>query len=150
MRFEVKKFSELTTKEVYTILQLRSEIFVVEQNCVYQDIDGKDEFAFHIIGTNDNKIMAYARIFEPGKYFKETSIGRVVVSSNLRGKSFGKKLMEAAISFCTNKLNSHEIVIYAQHYLGKFYSELGFVSEGEIYLEDNIPHVKMRYTAKQI
>lgn len=138
-----KTFKELTTKELYDLLQLRSEVFVVEQNCVYQDLDGKDEKAFHVIGKKDNKIIAYTRVFKPGDYFKEASIGRVVVSSNERQYKYGYDIMEASINIIKNNFNKESIRLSAQTYLKKFYKNLGFKEVGEEYLEDGIPHIEM-------
>jgi ElaA protein len=96
---EIKEFNELSTRDLYKILRLRSEVFVVEQNCVYQDLDGKDYQAFHMLGYHDNDLVAYTRIFKPGDYFKEVSIGRVVVSSIQRGSGFGYEIMKFSIDF---------------------------------------------------
>lgn len=145
MKIEIKRFSELSSNEVYELLQLRSEVFVVEQNCVYQDIDGKDNVAWHILGKDANKIVAYLRLFEPGDYFDTTSIGRVVVAKTARKKGFAKKIMEAAMKHAFKHLNEQIITLSAQTYLIQFYKELGFREVGEGYLEDGIPHIKMRY-----
>ncbi len=145
MEVKIKKFSELTTDELYKILQLRNEVFVVEQNCIYQDADGKDQEAYHLFYTKNNEIIAYTRIFEPGKYFEKASIGRVVVSPEYRGKKYGKKIMKDSISFVEKNFNTPEIEISAQTYLKKFYNEMGFVEKGTEYLEDDIPHIKMIY-----
>lgn len=125
------------------MLQLRSEVFVVEQNCVYQDIDGKDAKALHLIGTIGDEIVAYARLFAAGYYFDNASIGRVVVSSKYRAHKFGHLLMKAAIAGIEHHFNTKEITISAQLYLKKFYEGHGFVQQGEGYLEDDIPHIRM-------
>ncbi|TJY34804.1 GNAT family N-acetyltransferase [Pontimicrobium aquaticum] len=143
LKIETKTFQELTTKELYDLLQLRSEIFVVEQDCVYQDLDGKDEKALHIIGKKDNKIVAYTRVFKPGDYFKEASIGRVVVSKEERQHQYGYNIMEASIKAIKNYFNETIIKLSAQTYLKKFYNNLGFKEVGEEYLEDGIPHIAM-------
>ena len=143
MEFAVKKFHELTTSELYEILALRSEVFVVEQDCVYQDIDGKDQKALHVFGIKNNKIIAYTRIFKPGNYFKNASIGRVVVKQNERKFKYGHELITASIQAVNNSFNTKEITISAQTYLTKFYNIHGFVSVGEEYLEDDIPHIEM-------
>ncbi|WP_142784534.1 GNAT family N-acetyltransferase [Changchengzhania lutea] len=140
---KVKSFEELTKLELYGLLQLRSEVFVVEQDCVYQDVDGKDEKALHVLGIKDGKIIAYTRLFKPGDYFKESSIGRVVVARNERQYDYGKRIMEASIKAIEDHFNTTRIKISAQCYLQKFYSNLGFVSVGEDYLEDDIPHIAM-------
>ncbi|KOS07037.1 GNAT family acetyltransferase [Flavobacterium akiainvivens] len=143
--FKIKPFAALSAAEVYQVLQLRSEVFVVEQNCVYQDIDGKDDKALHLIGTIDSKIVAYARLFAPGYYFDNASIGRVVVSPQYRAHKFGHLLMTAAIAGVETHFNTKEITISAQLYLKKFYEGHGFVQQGEGYLEDDIPHIRMDF-----
>jgi len=144
MNFTLKKFSELSTSELYDLLQLRSEVFVVEQKCAYQDLDGKDKDALHLIAKINEETVAYARLFAPGISHKEAAIGRVVVSGKTRGKEYGKELMKKAIELIFKEFNTDEIIISAQKYLEKFYTQLGFVSEGEPYPEDDIPHIKMR------
>lgn len=143
MQWKVKRFDELTTEELYTILRLRSEIFVVEQNCIYQDIDNKDVNAFHVLGLRNNKIIAYARIFKAGKYFDNTSIGRILVQKNQRSFRYGYQLVEKSIEYINKNLKQTAIEISAQTYLIEFYKELGFITKGEEYLEDGIPHIKM-------
>ncbi|WP_347173079.1 GNAT family N-acetyltransferase [Polaribacter uvawellassae] len=143
MDFLVKKFSELNTSELYQILQLRSEIFVVEQNCVYQDLDFKDQKALHVIGLKNDKIIAYTRIFGPGNYFKEASIGRVVVKKSERKFGYGHDLMKASINAIDYFYRVTEITISAQVYLRKFYETHGFKKVGDKYLEDGIPHIEM-------
>lgn len=143
MVVSVKSFKELTTRDVYAVLQLRSEIFVVEQNCVYQDIDGKDFKAFHVLGYKDNNLVAYTRIFKPGDYFKEASIGRVVVKKSERKHKYGYVIMQESIAAVKEHLQETTIKISAQKYLLKFYNNLGFKEEGEEYLEDGIPHMVM-------
>lgn len=144
IQFEIKRFNELSTVELYNLLQLRSEVFVVEQNCVYQDIDGKDEKALHVLGYYQGDLAAYARLFNKGCYFDETSIGRVVVSPKYRDKKFGHDLMKTAIEAISEFYNEKEITISAQEYLQKFYESHGFVKISEMYLEDDIPHIRMR------
>ncbi|EWH14594.1 N-acetyltransferase GCN5 [Cellulophaga geojensis KL-A] len=139
----VKSFNELTTKDLYAVLQLRSEIFVVEQNCVYQDIDGKDFNALHVLGFKNDKLVAYTRIFKPGDYFKEASIGRVVVKKSERQHKYGYSIMEASIAAVKEHLQQTTIKISAQKYLLKFYNNLGFKEDGGEYLEDGIPHMAM-------
>lgn len=143
MNFEVKTFNSLTTSELYDLLQLRSEVFVVEQNCVFLDIDGKDEKALHVIGKKDNKIVAYARLFKQGCYFKESSIGRVVVKESERMHNYGSNLIRFSIQVIEDKFNTSTIKIGAQSYLKKFYESHGFTKVGEEYIEDGIPHIYM-------
>ena len=142
----IKNFSELSTEEIYNILKLRSEVFVVEQNCVYQDIDEKDQKATHLFIEKNNEIIAYTRIFKKGDYYEENpSIGRVVVSKKERGKKLGKEIMIKSINFIKKELKERKIELSAQKYLDKFYKDLDFYSEGEDYLEDGIPHQRMFY-----
>ena len=142
----IKNFSELSTEEIYNILKLRSEVFVVEQNCVYQDIDEKDQKATHLFIEKNNEIIAYTRIFKKGDYYEENpSIGRVVVSKKERGKNLGKEIMLNSIEFIKKELEGRKIELSAQKYLDKFYTDLDFYSEGEDYLEDGIPHQRMFY-----
>lgn len=150
MQFEIKKFSDLSLNELYDILQLRSEIFVVEQNCVYNDLDGFDSEAVHLFHKKEEKIVAYARILKPGTRFPDFSIGRVVVKKEKRGTLLGKALMNAAIEYCVKEWKAEKIKISAQQYLQRFYEELGFVVITEMYLEDGIPHVGMVYKTKTI
>ena len=138
-----KAFNELTVEELYGILQLRSEIFVVEQNCAYQDLDGKDQIALHVIGTKNDKIVAYTRIFKAEDYFKYASIGRVVVAKNERQLQYGYEIMKASIKSVKEYFNETKIKLSAQCYLKKFYNNLGFLEVGEEYLEDGIPHIGM-------
>ncbi|TBV28324.1 GNAT family N-acetyltransferase [Meridianimaribacter sp. CL38] len=140
-----KTFQELTTQELYDILQLRSEVFVVEQDCVYQDIDGKDQKALHVLGYKNNVVVAYTRIFKPGDYFEKASIGRVVVAKKERQHKYGYDIMEASIQAIKEHYNETDIKISAQCYLNKFYNNLGFKAIGEEYLEDGIPHIAMVY-----
>lgn len=139
----VKSFEELSKLELYNILRLRAEVFIVEQNCVYQDIDNKDQKAHHVILLKDESIIGYTRIFNPGDYFSEASIGRVVISEKERHNNYGSDLMKTSINFIHNQLQEQVIKISAQCYLEKFYKGLGFISKGESYLEDGIPHVAM-------
>jgi len=143
MEINVKTFDQLTKRELYDILQLRSEVFVVEQDCVYQDMDGNDEKALHVLGTKDGKIVAYTRCFKPGFYFKEASIGRVIVKKSERKYKFGNDIMNASVVAIKNNYNTTLIKISAQCYLDKFYTNLGFNAIGEGYLEDGIPHIAM-------
>ena len=139
MIWEVKEWAELSTREVENIFSLRSEVFVVEQDCVYQDIDSKDQKAKHVLGKKENDIVAYARIFKPGDYFKEASFGRAVVKKTERGKGVGDELVKNCLEIITEE----EIKISAQSYLKGFYGKHGFKSEGNEYLEDGIPHTAM-------
>lgn len=143
LKTTIKKFEALTANELYTILRLRSEVFVVEQDCVYQDLDDKDKKALHVIGWYGNTIVAYTRIFDVKLYFNEASIGRVVVDQKHRSKGFGTDIMNASIDAIKKHYNQTQIKISAQTYLIKFYNNLGFKEQGKPYLEDGIPHTAM-------
>ncbi|PXX27863.1 GNAT family N-acetyltransferase [Arenibacter sp. ARW7G5Y1] len=143
MKIEIKRFQDLDVSDLYSVLQLRSEVFVVEQDCVYQDMDGRDQLALHIIGNVDGKIVAYTRVFKPGDYFKEASIGRVVVRKSERQYGYGFEIMQASIEAIHKNFGVGTIHISAQKYLKKFYTSLGFNMVGEEYLEDGIPHIGM-------
>jgi ElaA protein len=144
IQFQIKRFNELSITELYEALQLRSEVFVVEQNCVYQDIDGKDEKALHVLGYFNDELVAYSRLFNKGYYFEEASIGRVVVSPKYRDKKFGHDLMRVSIGAIKDNFSQTAITISAQEYLKKFYESHGFVQTSEMYLEDDIPHIEMK------
>lgn len=141
--FEIKPFAALSVTELYQILKLRSEVFIIEQNCIYQDIDGKDEKALHVLGIYNNKIVAYCRLFNTGDYFKNASIGRVVISKEYRDKKWGHLLMENALKSISCNYGKQEITISAQLYLRNFYESHGFEQISETYLEDGIPHIEM-------
>lgn len=143
LTIKTKTFKQLTLDELYAILQLRSEVFVVEQNCVYQDVDNKDQKALHVLGFKDKKLVAYTRIFKPGEYLKEASIGRVIVAKNEREHRYGYDIMNASITAVETYFNTNIISISAQMYLKNFYNNLGFKELGESYLEDGIPHIEM-------
>lgn len=139
----IKSFKELSVDELYDLLQLRSAIFVVEQNCVYQDLDGKDQKALHVLGYKKDKLVAYTRIFKPGDYFEFASIGRVIVAKNERQYKYGYDIMNASINAVSDYFKVTKIKLSAQCYLKKFYNNLGFFEVGEEYLEDDIPHICM-------
>lgn len=145
MNWIIKTFNELTTDELYKILQLRNEVFIVEQECPYQDIDGKDNESYHIFLKKDNEVIAYSRILKKGISYEQASIGRVIVKKDYRGGNIAKDMLLKSISFIKNSLHEKEIKIQAQAYLDKFYSSLGFEKISDVYLEDNIPHMDMLY-----
>lgn len=145
MKFEFKHFNELSIDELYAILQLRTEIFVVEQDCVYNDIDGLDKDATHQFIKKGKRIVAYSRLLKPGTRFANYSIGRVVVSKPERGTGLGIQMMEEAKTFILNEWGATKIKISAQKYLQKFYENLEFEIVTEEYLEDGIPHFGMIY-----
>lgn len=139
----LKKFKELSSSELYKIMQLRNEVFVVEQNCVYQDADDKDQASLHFCGWDGEKLVAYTRIIPPGVCYAEASIGRVVTSPAYRNTGAGRQLMKESIDRTLNQFNCTAIKIGAQVYLTKFYQSLGFMQSGPQYLEDGIPHIEM-------
>ncbi|WP_127140360.1 GNAT family N-acetyltransferase [Flagellimonas marinaquae] len=143
MQVFIKTFDELNIHQLYQILRLRSEVFVVEQDCVYQDVDNKDQKALHIMGMKDGQVVAYTRVFKPGDYFDNVSIGRVVVSQEQRQYGLGKQIMLASLAAIDQRFPDKPIEISAQSYLLKFYTDLGFSAFGEEYLEDGIPHRRM-------
>lgn len=143
LTWHYKNFNELTTLELYSILQLRNEVFVVEQNCVYQDVDNKDLKSFHLMAFDGANLAAYCRILPPGLSFKEASIGRVITAPTYRGKGTGITLLEKAIQETQHTFGSKQIKIAAQLYLKKFYEGFGFAPASEVYLEDEIEHIDM-------
>jgi ElaA protein len=145
MKFEFKTFNDLTSIEIYDILQLRAEIFVVEQDCVYNDLDGLDKVAVHQFLKKEGIVVAYSRLLKPGTRFPDYSIGRVVVKQRERGTGLGIEMMNEAKSYIINEWGASKIKISAQKYLQKFYENLGFEIVSEEYLEDGIPHFGMMY-----
>ncbi len=143
IKFEVKRFDEISAKELYKILRLRAQVFVVEQDCVYQDIDNKDQKALHVIGHKNNAVVAYTRIFNKGDYFENASIGRVVVAEKERKFGYGHTLIKESVYAIENFFLTKTIKISAQTYLKKFYETHDFKQIGEEYLEDGIPHIAM-------
>ncbi|UOQ52576.1 GNAT family N-acetyltransferase [Hymenobacter cellulosivorans] len=139
-----KPFADLTLPELYAVLQLRTEVFIVEQNCPFQDIDGQDQVAYHLLGyTPEGQLAAYARLFDAGQCYAQVSIGRVVVAPAFRRYGLGQELMRQAIAHCAQLFGPQPIKIGAQQYLTKFYQGFGFEQRGEMYLEDGIPHIYM-------
>ncbi|NLU92589.1 GNAT family N-acetyltransferase [Chitinophaga sp. Ak27] len=144
MNWKIKSFEELSTTELYAILRLRSEVFVVEQNCAYQDLDNTDQLALHLMGTDDTgRLLAYTRLFQPGIKYQEASIGRVITSPLARGTGAGRELMERSIAAVQQQFGVVPIKIGAQQYLQRFYTSLGFEQTSDTYLEDGIPHIEM-------
>jgi ElaA protein len=136
-------FDTLSAGELYEVLQLRSEVFVMEQAGIYQDMDGFDQAAVHVLGTSDSQLVAYARCFAAGVKFAEASIGRVIIRQVLRGSGMGHELMRQAVDCVARQWGVQPIRIGAQARLEKFYVQHGFVTTGEPYIEDGIPHVEM-------
>lgn len=143
MEWVLKKFGELSLDELYSILELRSKVFIVEQNCLYNDPDGKDQVAWHLLGTEEDQLMAYSRILPPGVVYADPAIGRVVTSPSKRKSGLGRELMTRSIKHCEDLFGKTSITLSAQAYLKKFYESLGFSAIGDEYLDDGIPHIKM-------
>jgi ElaA protein len=143
IRFECKPFNELTPHELYEIIHLRNEVFVVEQACVFQDADHKDQGSHHLMGWIDSDLACYTRLLPPGLAYEYMSIGRVVTSPRHRRSGAGKLLMEESIRRCYSLFGNGIIKIGAQLYLKEFYGSFGFRQTGESYMEDGIPHIYM-------
>ncbi|QIY84522.1 ElaA protein [Epilithonimonas bovis DSM 19482] len=141
--WKVKTFDELSTEELYQIIRARVDVFVVEQNCPYQDLDNYDQLAIHLWAEKDAEVMAYCRIFDKAIKYPETSIGRVITTQKARGTGLGRQLIAYAVQIIENRLKTQDIRISAQDYLIKFYSDFGFRDTGKKYLEDNLPHTEM-------
>lgn len=146
MQWEIKAFDQLSLQELYTILTLRTNVFVVEQACPYPEVDGKDPNCLHLLGTINGELVAYLRNLPAALRYDEVSIGRVVIKPSHRGKGLGRLMMEQAIHCITNEWKESQIKIGAQAYLEKFYQSLGFEPVSEVYLEDDIPHLDMLYS----
>jgi ElaA protein len=138
-----KPFNELTPAALYAVLQLRNEVFVVEQQCVFQDADNKDQLSFHLMGWEGDQLVAYTRLVPPGIAYEEASIGRVVTAITARGSGIGRQLMQQSIAACRKLFGNGTIRIGAQLYLKQFYASLGFIPTGGIYPEDGIEHIQM-------
>lgn len=143
MQIVCRHFSELSGKAVYQILQLRNEVFVVEQNCVFQDADNKDLKAYHLCIYDEDELVAYARLLDQHISYNEISIGRVVTAPSVRRKQYGKTLMQEAIRHCYMLFGKQSIKIGAQLYLKSFYESFGFVQCSDVYDEDGIDHIQM-------
>jgi ElaA protein len=139
-----KRFETLSNVELYSILKLRSAVFVVEQNCVFLEPDGPIDFvANHFFAKENNEIIAYCRLIPPGAAYEQASIGRVLTHGQARGKNMGKKLVQKALDYCTQLFGKVPIKIGAQYYLKKFYEAFGFMQIGNVYIEDGIEHIYM-------
>ena len=138
-----KEFNELSLDDLYAILNLRQKVFVLEQDCPYIDADYSDQDAFHLLGYQDNDLIAYLRAFKPGIKYEGSSLGRIVTEINSRGLGVGKKIIKEGVKFLKKEYPDNEIIISAQHRLEDFYIDLGFTSRGEVYLEDDIDHIQM-------
>ena len=143
MDYKWKNFDELSLDDLYAVLNLRQKVFIVEQDCPYIDADYTDQDAFHLLGYQGNNLIAYLRAFKPGIKYEGSSMGRIVTEKNSRGLGLGKEIIKEGVRFLKKEYPSYEIVISAQHRLQHFYIELGFISRGDVYLEDNIDHIQM-------
>jgi len=139
----LKEFSALSPAELYAIIRLRNEVFVIEQNCIYQDADNKDQLSLHLCGWAGDELVAYTRLIPPGVSYAESAIGRVVTAPAHRKSGLGRELMQVSIKKTFQAFNTGTIKISAQVYLKKFYQSLGFEQCSEDYLEDGIPHIMM-------
>jgi ElaA protein len=144
-QWQTAAFDQLTPQQLYTALQLRQQVFVIEQDCLYPDLDNKDQQAIHMLCWEDGKLLAYQRCLAPGASYPESSIGRVVVAAEGRGRQLGRTLVERGIAHNLQQWPHSGIRIGAQAYLQRFYTELGFAVQGDIYLEDGIDHIQMLY-----
>jgi len=147
MNWILKKFDELSVHELYSLLQLRNEVFIIEQNCIYPDLDNKDQEAYHLLCFENNLLIAYSRILPPGISYATPSIGRVVIRINARRLGLGKELMSRSIESCKKLFGITSITLSAQLYLKNFYTSLGFSAISNVYLEDGIEHIKMKRDA---
>ena len=143
IEWNYKKFADLSNDELYAILRLRIEVFIVEQNCVFQDADNKDQSSYHVMAWKEGMLLAYARLVPAGISYSEPSIGRVVTSPSARSLGMGKILMEKAIDILYINWGKKDIKIGAQLYLERFYNSLGFQRTSDIYMEDGIEHIEM-------
>ncbi|WP_017814979.1 GNAT family N-acetyltransferase [Paenibacillus shenyangensis] len=150
MTWHIKHFNELNTKELYQILKERTDIFVVEQNCPYPEVDGRDVDCYHLFKLENEQIAAYARLLPPGIAYAQASIGRVIVPSIHRGKGYAGELFTRAVDFIQQELHEMEIKIQAQEYLCRFYGAYGFKPISDSYLEDGIPHVDMLLKERRV
>lgn len=141
--WKIKSFDEFTVPELYAVLKARIDVFVIEQNCPYPDLDNYDQKAVHIWAEENGDILAYCRVFDKGIKYDETSIGRVLTTEKARGKSLGKQLIQYAVEVIENRFHTTKVRISAQDYLLRFYAGFGFEDTGKKYLEDDIPHTEM-------
>ncbi|ASK61294.1 GNAT family N-acetyltransferase [Virgibacillus phasianinus] len=149
MEWHLKEFKDLSNNELYGIMKARVDVFVVEQECAYEEIDNYDQTAIHYFLTVENEIAAYVRILPSHTKYEEVSIGRVLVTKNFRGNGYAKMIMKKAIQYVTDVWKVHTIKLQAQQYLHRFYSELGFLQHSDVYLDDDIPHIDMFWRNNQ-
>lgn len=147
MEIKIKSYDELSKAELYEVLRARTAVFVVEQECAYQEVDNKDQKAIHVMGTENGQLVAYARMFKAGDYAPEASIGRVLVVKSHRNMGLAREIMKASLEAVKTRFKTNTVMVSAQRYLEKFYKELDFRVTGDPYLEDGIPHIKMICTS---
>lgn len=143
MNWKLKSFNELSTHELYRILQVRTQVFVVEQHCPYLEVDGKDLHSYHLYKEENGEVVAYSRLLPAGVSYKEASIGRVLVKDEYRGKGLASELVKRGLDFIHDELGERTVKIQAQEYLREFYGSYGFKAITETYLDDGIPHIDM-------
>lgn len=143
MKWHIKNFKELTNMELYMLLKERTAVFVVEQDCPYLEVDGKDPDSYHLFAEKEGELVAYLRILPPGISYSEASLGRILVKKEWRGQGLAEELVSRGIDYLKKELKEEVIKIQAQNYLRKFYQSFGFQAISEVYLEDNIPHIDM-------
>ena len=142
-------FESISKEELYDVLSLRQKVFIIEQDCFYEDLDYSDQDANHLLLYRNDKLVGYSRVFPPGIKYKTASIGRIVTDQEYRGKGFGKSITHESIQFIKNHFPESDITISAQYRLINFYTDLGFEKEGSVYLEDDIDHIKMVLKVKK-
>ena len=141
--WSLKSFHNLSSNELYDLLQMRQQVFVVEQTCPYRDMDGIDQLSLHLTGRKNNIVVAYSRIIPPGILYPEPSIGRVATHMQVRGTGIGRQLFQRSMDECVRFFGHQPVKIMAQSYLKNFYESFGLQMQGEPFLEDNIPHIYM-------
>ncbi|WP_407411720.1 GNAT family N-acetyltransferase [Methanobrevibacter sp.] len=149
MDWFLKEFDELSLDELYEILKLRAEVFVVEQDCAYNDLDDKDQMALHLFLKDGGEIIAVSRILPENVAFEDMAIGRVIVKKEYRGHGIAKKIMQKAIDYIIKDLKKDKIRLSGQAYLVRFYEDLGFKKVSDVYLEDGIDHFEFSYEVKK-
>ena len=142
-------FDTISKEELYDVLSLRQRVFIIEQDCFYEDLDYSDQVANHLLLYKGNKLIGYSRVFPPGIKYDAASIGRIVTDLDYRGKGYGRSITQESIRFLKNNYPGSDITISAQYRLVNFYEDLSFKREGDVYLEDDIDHIKMTLEANK-
>lgn len=146
MEWKQKAFQELTNDELYAIIKARIDVFIVEQNCPYEELDNFDQISSHLFLQNENEIVAYARLLPAGSKYKQASIGRVLVKQTQRGNGYANELMQKSVVALSQKWQAREIKLQGQEYLREFYASFSFIETSDVYLEDEIPHIDMMWS----